>query len=168
MKVLQVPPELHKQVTSRMPEIEEAYSNFVVTDLPAGYDGEISEAYRNLIVANVETTADNIVLYLKAKANLMTYFRTDGADLAEIYHKKIEKPSIAGVIIPEWVLSLKILLWILLKGLTVIYVLKKIFGSKVPPKRISQCAQTVINIQHVKQLNLVVSEVTRTKTKKKR
>ena len=168
MKALQVPSKLYKQVTSRMAEIEKAYSDFVVTDLPAGYDGEISEAYNNLIVANLEITADNILLYLKAKANLMKYFKTDGADLTEIYRKRIEKPSVAGVIIPEWVLSLKVLLWILLKGLAIVYLLEKIYGSKVPPRRISECARTIVNMQDVKQLTVIASEVTRPKIRKKR
>jgi hypothetical protein len=64
---------------ARMSEIERAYSRFVVTELPAGYEGEVAEAYNNLLLAGIETTPDNILLYLKAKASLMEYLRADGA-----------------------------------------------------------------------------------------
>jgi len=163
MSTLQVPSELLQQVLSKMSEIESAYSSFVVTELPAGYAGEISEVYNALILANIETTVDNILLCLRAKGSLMTYFRTKGADLVDIYRRKIEKPSVAGVALPEWILSVQFILGMVLQGLTIAYLLKKIFGSRIPPKRIAQHAETILNIREVKQLGIITSGAGRTK-----
>jgi len=168
MSTLQVPPHLLQEVLSKMPEIESAYSSFVVTELPAGYPGEISEVYNALILANIETTVDNILLCLRAKGSLMTYFRTEGADLVDTYRKTIEKPSVAGAVLPEWILSVHFLLGIVVQGLTAVYLLKKIFGSRVPPKRISQHAETILNIREVKQLGIIASSAGRTKRKRKK
>ena len=56
----------------------------------------------------------------------------------------MEKPSVAGAILPERILSLKILLGMLVQGLRAVYLLKRIFGRKVSPKMISQHARFII------------------------
>ncbi|RLE43786.1 hypothetical protein DRJ16_03435, partial [Candidatus Woesearchaeota archaeon] len=92
MNRLQVPPELYESIKDKEEEILDAYSEFNVTELPAGYDGEITEAFNNLILAGIETSVDNIILYLKAKGKLMAYFRKEASHLLDIYREEIEEP----------------------------------------------------------------------------
>jgi hypothetical protein len=96
----------------------------------------------------------------------MEYLRADGATLTEVYRTRMEKPSVAGAILPEWILSLKILLGMLVQGLTAVYLLKRIFGQKVSAKMISQHARLILNIREVKQLTLGAEDSSRTKGRK--
>lgn len=155
---MQIPIELSKAVRSREKEVLKAYVDFNLLELPAGYEGEVNEAYTNLKNAGIVTTPDNILTYLKAKGKLMSYFKGK-PKLKQLYLSSLSKEEVAGIILPEWVVAAQILLDIVVSGIVIAKVLRKLFVKKdVSEEKIAQFAEEIYNIKDVQNLVIITQK----------
>jgi hypothetical protein len=81
--------------------------------------------------------------------------------------REIEKPTIAGVILPEWVLALQTIVDILAGGLTISQILRRNSKGKVSTQETRIHGDKIIQINRVKNLKIIVNE-SRKKSKQKR
>lgn len=155
---MRVPSELLKAIRSREKEIMKAYADFNLLELPAGYEGEVNEAYTNLKKAEIVTTPENILIYLRAKGKLMSLFRGK-PKLIQLYLSSLSKDEVAGIILPEWVIATQILLDIVVSGIVIGKVIRKIFAKKdLSEKETAQFAEEIYNIKDVKNLVIVIQK----------
>ena len=155
---MQVPSELLKAIRSREKEIIEAYTDFNLLELPAGYEGEINEAYTNLKNAGILTTPENVMTYLRAKGKVMSFFRGKPT-LMQLYLRSLSKEEVAGIILPEWVIAAQVLLDIVVSGIVIGKALRKIFAKKdLSEDETFQFAEEIYNIKDVKNLVIITQK----------
>lgn len=155
---MRIPIELSKAVRSREKEVLKAYADFNLLELPAGYEGELNEVYTNLTKVGIVTTPDNILAYLKAKGNLMSFFKGK-PKLMQLYLSSLSKEEVAGIILPEWVVATQILLDIVVSGIVIGKALRKLFTKKdVSEAEIVQFAEEIYNIKDVKNLVIITQK----------
>ena len=155
---MQIPSELFQAIKSREKEVLEAYADFNLLELPAGYEGEVNEAYANLMKARIATTSDNVITYLKAKGRLMSFFR-GRPKLKQIYLMHLSKEEVAGIILPEWVIATQILLDLAVSSIVIAKALRKLFRKKdVSEEKIRQVAKEIYNIRDVQNLVIITQK----------
>lgn len=155
---MQVPSELLKAIKSREKEIINAYADFNLLELPAGYEGEITEAYANLKNAGILPTSENILAYLKAKGKMMSFFRGKPT-LMQLYLRSLSKDEVAGIILPEWVIAAQILLELVVSGIVIGKALRKIFTKKdLSEEKTVQLAEEIYTIKDVENLVIITQK----------
>jgi hypothetical protein len=160
-----IPETLYRDIKLHEKEVIEAYSDFNIIEIPAGYDGEVGEAYANLIKVNIQPSFKNIITYLKAKGQIMSILRKE-EKLVQTYLDKYPEERIGGIIIPEWLIALQIIFSIIASGVTIASILKKIFGKKIEEKEIQRVHNEIYNIKEVKTLIILRKQVESSQTAK--
>ncbi len=129
----------------------------------------MGEAFSNLVQHGISPDPATIRVYLEAKGALIRYFRGPGKSVAKIYEQKIQKPTIAGAILPDWVLALAIIVDLIAGGFTIADVLHKALRGKVGKQEAKTQGSAILNIKEVQNLRVIVNEARRsTKRRKKR
>ena len=155
---MQISSELSQAIKSREKEVLEAYADFNLLELPAGYEGEVNEAYTNLTKAGIATTADNVITYLRAKGKLMSFFRGQ-PKLKQKYIGSLSKEEAAGIILPEWVIATQILLDLVVSSIVIARALRKLFKKKdVSEEKTRQVAEEIYNIKDVQNLVIITQK----------
>ena len=155
---MQIPHKLSKALNVREKEVLDAFADFNLLELPAGYKGEVSEAYTNIRKAKIAATPDHILAYLRAKGKLMSFFRGKPR-LKEIYLGSLSNEEVAGIILPEWVIATQILLDIIVSGFVIAKALRKLLKKKdVSEDKIRQTAEEIYNIRDVQNLVIITQK----------
>lgn len=159
---MHLPPELSKAMKSRQKEVLKAYADVNLLELPAGYEGEINEAYANLEKLNI-ATQDNILMYLKAKGKLVSFFKGK-PKLSNLYLHSLSKEEVAGIVLPEWVIATQILLDIVVSGVVIGQTLRKLFAKKdLSEEKVTQLAEEIYNIKDVQRIVIITQKLQRKK-----
>lgn len=157
---MMIPKHLYDEIKAHEDEVITAYSDFNIVELPAGYDGEVNEAYVNLLKASITPSKENILIYLKAKANIMSILRKKGQKFLQSYSEDHPEERVGGIILPEWVIALEVVMGILVSGVTLIYILKKLFRKKFKEEEIQKFHSEIYNIKDVQTLIIIKQDKT--------
>jgi hypothetical protein len=104
------------------------------------------------------TDPATIRAYLQAKGALIRYFRGPGKSLTDIYEHEIQKPTIAGAILPDWVLALGIIVGLVSGGFTIADVLSRMLKGKANKQDVKVQSGAILSINEVQNLNIILNQ----------
>jgi len=138
-------------------DINLIFSEINLFQLPNGYIGEVQEAINELSAHGIQVNTENVLVYLKSKTTIMSYLKTNGSDLINIYEKNNTREVAGGAILSEWVVALSIILAILSHSSNLASKIMSILKSKNEEKIVvTNHAEKIVQIKEVKELIVLV------------